>query len=84
MNQIFTVTGYIGGDEYGDSCELLFREADDTLPSKDSHDAPHESGYWDEDIWYYGMSAAELTRIIAANEELDGFYPTSFKPAEEA
>jgi len=63
--------------------EVVFCESEDVLPMRG--DQPHidDSGYWDEDIWYYGMSEEELTRIIKAKENIDGFHPVSFHVEEK-
>jgi hypothetical protein len=77
---IYLVTGHFAGDNGDELTDIFVTNLDKVLPSRTLQGLikPHASGIWDEYIYFRGIDAAELTRLIEAGEAIEDFAPTSF------
>ncbi len=79
--KIFNVNGYFKGTlpefEEGE-VEILVSDFDSALPDFEEGEEAHVSGYWDNDIYFYGISEEELNQIISCGGAIEEFYPTSY------
>ena len=72
---IYSVTGYYD-DETPDDMFTVFMSGDNSEPAE-------ESGYTDDDIYFYGVTAESLDAAIRDKEALGGFIPVSWELVEE-
>ncbi len=72
---VYSVTGYYDGDTPDDTFTVLMS----------GHDSEPEegSGYTDDDIYFYGVTAESLDAAIRDKEALGGFIPVSWELVEE-
>ena len=88
---IFRVTGYY--EDAPDDFDEVFMSSEDepvwlqfqhqnrlhVVPYSTGGEPSPDSGYTDEDIYFYGVSAESLDAAIRDKEELGGFIPTSWE-----
>lgn len=66
--KIFSISGHYTDDPEQEVSGLLIAEAHSVT-----------EGYTDADIYFYGLSEANIKQIIKDGEDIEGFVPTSYR-----
>ena len=78
MRKIYLVTGFYE-DQKNTEISVLMIEGEDVLKSLDDLKlGDPDEDYYDESIYYYGVSEKDLQRAIENKESFDGFIPICY------
>jgi hypothetical protein len=81
MITIFSVTGYHLEDGPDAPQTVLMASPEEAFPARSDLEAgaSADARYFDEDIYFYGVSAASLQQAVETKESLGDFIPVSFE-----
>lgn len=79
MTTIYLVTGYYE-DQPNTEISVLMSDHDDVLPSlEDLKEGDPDLDYYDENIYFYGISEKELKEAIEKKESVGDFIPLFYE-----